>query len=81
MYISSAMMWKMPLRRLEHQLPSSVPNGQKRFYAIKVFERDEKLTDEMSSVKSYAEPVIQGDRKKPVMTTVRALSQMSVIIS
>ncbi|MDO4303212.1 MAG: ferrous iron transport protein B [Bacillota bacterium] len=38
------------LDKIEDQLGSDIPNEQKRFFAIKLLERDDKIADQMSSI-------------------------------
>lgn len=47
------------LKEIESQLGSEIPEEQKRFYAIKLFERDSRIGEQMKSV-----PNVEGIIKK-----------------
>ena len=65
------------LEDIENMLDASIPEEQKRFYAIKLFERDDKIAQTMKVVPNVEE-IIKKARRELRMMTPRVLSPMSV---
>ena len=49
------------LNEIEKNLDVSIPNEQKRFYAIKLFERDDKIIDTMKVIPKIEQIVLQAE--------------------
>ena len=51
------------LEEIQSRLGSEIPESQKRFYAIKLFERDDKIGEQMKSVPDVEDVIAQAERE------------------
>ena len=51
------------LEEIQSRLDSGIPESQKRFYAIKLFERDDKIGEQMKSVPDVEDVIMQAEQE------------------
>ena len=59
---------------IEAELPSSIPDAEKRWYAIKVLENDSKVAEQLGLVQTTVSPVTPRNWRKSLMMTLSPLS-------
>ncbi len=74
--MSLTRMWRQSSAPLRAKLGSDIVNEQKRFFAIKLLEKDDKITEQMKSVPDVSAEIKQLEDK--LMTIPRVLLQTSV---